>query len=43
MAFNLSLGNITSNKSTSPSIGSGVTISYGRVVDVILDENIFTS
>ena len=39
MAFNLSLGSISSNRSSTPSIGSGVTITYGRVVDVILDEN----
>lgn len=39
MAFNLSLGSVSSNRSSSPNVGSGVTVTYGRVVDVILDEN----
>lgn len=38
MAFNLSLGTISSGRTSTPNIGSGVTITYGRVVDVILDE-----
>jgi len=40
MSFNLSLGNIastTNNRSTSGN--TGLTVSYGRVIEVILDEN----
>ena len=40
MAFNLSLGSIASTTSNPTSSGrSGTSISYGRVIEVILDEN----
>ncbi len=40
MAFNLSLGGISNSSSTgTKSDGGGITTSYGRVIEVILDEN----
>lgn len=39
MGFNLSPNSSVSNGSSSPGGSGGKTISYGRVVDVILDEN----